>query len=183
MWYLSEKQGKDLAEFAGCDWYNDGESMLNTVDIDIVDICLPTFLHEQYVLLAAGHKKHVICEKPVTLSLESLDRMIAATKAAGVEFAVGQVVRFWPECIHAKDMVEAGTGNDLNLPVPAAFRSIPPGASGIAVPKTAAVVCLSICTCMILIICATYWQGEAGLCCQPQEQCRLLEPCGNIPDL
>ena len=31
-------------------------------------------------LLAAGHKKHVICEKPVTLSLESLDRMIAATK-------------------------------------------------------------------------------------------------------
>ena len=61
---LNEKQGKDLAEFAGCDWYNDGESMLNTADIDVVDICLPTFLHEQYVLLAAGHKKHVICEKP-----------------------------------------------------------------------------------------------------------------------
>ena len=105
---LSEKQGKYLDEFAGCDWYNDGESMLNTVDIDIVDICLPTFLHEQYVLLAAGHKKHVICEKPVTLSLESLDRMIAATKAAGVQFAVGQVVRFWPEYGRAKDMVEAG---------------------------------------------------------------------------
>lgn len=40
---LNEKQGKNLAEFAGCDWYNDGESMLNTVDIDVVDICLPTF--------------------------------------------------------------------------------------------------------------------------------------------
>lgn len=40
---LSEKQGKDLAEFAGCDWYDDGESMLNTADIDVVDICLPTF--------------------------------------------------------------------------------------------------------------------------------------------
>ena len=105
---LSEKQGKDLDEFAGCDWYNDGESMLDTVDIDVVDICLPTFLHEQYVLLAAGHKKHVICEKPVTLSLESLDRMIAATKAAGVQFAVGQVVRFWPEYVRAKEMVEAG---------------------------------------------------------------------------
>lgn len=105
---LNEKQGKNLAEFAGCDWYNDGESMLNTVDIDVVDICLPTFLHEQYVLLAAGHKKHVICEKPVTLSLESLDRMIAATKEAGVQFAVGQVVRFWPEYVRAKEMVEAG---------------------------------------------------------------------------
>ena len=105
---LNEKQGKDLAEFAGCDWYNDGESMLNTADIDVVDICLPTFLHEQYVLLAAGHKKHVICEKPVTLSLESLDRMIAATKEAGVQFAVGQVVRFWPEYVRAKEMVETG---------------------------------------------------------------------------
>lgn len=105
---LNEKQGKDLAEFAGCDWYNDGESMLNTVDIDVVDICLPTFLHEQYVLLAAGHKKHVICEKPVTLSLESLDRMIAATKEAGVQFAVGQVVRFWPEYVRAKEMAETG---------------------------------------------------------------------------
>ena len=105
---LNEKQGKDLAEFGGCDWYNDGESMLNTADIDVVDICLPTFLHEQYVLLAAGHKKHVICEKPVTLSLESLDRMIAATKEAGVQFAVGQVVRFWPEYVRAKEMVEAG---------------------------------------------------------------------------
>ena len=105
---LNEKQGKDLAEFAGCDWYNDGESMLNTVDIDVVDICLPTFLHEQYVLLAAGHKKHVICEKPVTLSLESLDRMIAATKEADVQFAVGQVVRFWPEYVRAKEMAETG---------------------------------------------------------------------------
>lgn len=76
--------------------------------IRIIHICLPTFLHEQYVLLAAGHKKHVICEKPVTLSLESLDRMIAATKAAGVQFAVGQVVRFWPEYVRAKEMVEAG---------------------------------------------------------------------------
>lgn len=153
---LNEKQGKDLAEFAGCDWYNDGESMLNTVDIDVVDICLPTFLHEQYVLLAAGHKKHVICEKPVTLSLESLDRMIAATKEAGVQFAVGQVVRFWPEYVRAKEMVEAGElGTIKYMPVPAASRSIPPGVSGIAVPKTAAEAC-SICTCMILIICATY---------------------------
>lgn len=105
---LNEKQGKDLAALAGCDWYSDGESMLNTADVDVVDICLPTFLHEQYVLLAAGHKKHVICEKPVTLSLESLDRMIAATQAAGVQFAVGQVVRFWPEYVRAKEMAEAG---------------------------------------------------------------------------
>lgn len=76
--------------------------------MESLKLILPTFLHEQYVLLAAGHKKHVICEKPVTLSLESLDRMIAATKEAGVQFAVGQVVRFWPEYVRAKEMAETG---------------------------------------------------------------------------
>ena len=86
----------------------DTGQIMSIQDFVQVHICLPTFLHEQYVLLAAGHKKHVICEKPVTLSLESLDRMIAATKAAGVQFAVGQVVRFWPEYVRAKEMVEAG---------------------------------------------------------------------------
>ena len=54
--------------------------MLQIEEVDIVDICLPTFLHEQYVLLAGRYKKHILCEKPVTLSLESMDRMLAAVK-------------------------------------------------------------------------------------------------------
>ena len=90
---LGEAAGRALAEAAGCPWYADGEAMLAAEPVDVVDICLPTFLHEQYVLLAARNKKHVICEKPVTLSMESLDRMLAAVSEAGVQFAVGQATR------------------------------------------------------------------------------------------
>ena len=62
----------------------------------------------QYVLLAAKHKKHVICEKPVTLSMGSLERMLAAVSEAGVQFAVGQAVRFWPEYVKTKELYDAG---------------------------------------------------------------------------
>lgn len=105
---LGEKAGRALAEEAGCPWYADGETMLREAAVDVVDICLPTFLHEQYVLLGAKYKKHVICEKPVTLSMEALDRMLAAVKEAGVQFAVGQAVRFWPEYVKTKELYDAG---------------------------------------------------------------------------
>lgn len=105
---LGEAAGRALAEAAGCPWYADGEAMLAGAPVDVVDICLPTFLHEQYVLLAARNKKHVICEKPVTLSMESLDRMLATVFEAGVQFAVGQAVRLWPEYVKAKELYDAG---------------------------------------------------------------------------
>ena len=105
---VNEKQGRALAEEGGCPWYADGEEMLSQAVIDVVDICLPTFLHEEYALLAAKHKKHIICEKPVSLNLASLDRMLGAAREAGVQFAVGQAIRFWPEYVKAKELYDAG---------------------------------------------------------------------------
>lgn len=105
---LNEAQGRILAEEAGCEWYARGEDMLSQAEIDVVDICLPTFLHEEYALLAAKYHKHIICEKPVSLTMESLDRMLCAAQEAGVQFAVGQAVRFWPEYGKAKELYDAG---------------------------------------------------------------------------
>lgn len=98
------EKGMEFSEGFSCAYYEGLGQALEKEDIDVVDICLPTFLHEEYVLLAAGYKKHIFCEKPVTLSLESLDRMLSAVEEAGVEFYVGQVVRFWPEYQEAKKM-------------------------------------------------------------------------------
>lgn len=105
---LNETPGRALARKAGCAWYADAAGMLHTAQVDAVDICLPTFLHEQYALLAASCKKHILCEKPVALSLEALDRMLCAAQQAGVQFAVGQVVRFWPEYVKAKQLHASG---------------------------------------------------------------------------
>ena len=58
---LNETQGRALAEEAGCPWYADGETMLREAKVDAIDICLPTFLHDQYALLGAKYKKHILC--------------------------------------------------------------------------------------------------------------------------
>lgn len=112
---VDEEKGRKAAEDFDCKYYKDAEEMLQAEEVDIVDICLPTFLHEQYVLLAARYKKHILCEKPVTLSLESMDRMLAAVKEAGVRFMVAQVVRFWPEYIKIKEMYDAGDFGDVRM--------------------------------------------------------------------
>ena len=53
-------------------------------DVDVVDVCLPTALHEELAVAAARAGKHVLCEKPVAMSLAEADRMIAAAAESGV---------------------------------------------------------------------------------------------------
>lgn len=104
----NEAVGKKAAEDYRCKWYADAEEMLQKEDIDIVDICLPTFLHEEYALLAARYKKHILCEKPVALSVDAFDRMCDAAKKAGVKMMVAQVCRFWDEYVDIKNRYDAG---------------------------------------------------------------------------
>lgn len=110
---VNEAAGKKAAEDMKCKWYADAEEMLQKEQIDIVDVCVPTFLHEKFVLLAAQYKKNVLCEKPVALNVETFDRMVAATKEAGVKFMVAQVVRFWPEYADIKKRYDAGEFGEI----------------------------------------------------------------------
>lgn len=66
-------------------------------EVDVIDICLPTFLHEEYVIRAANAGKHIICEKPLTLSSESAARIAETAKQNNVRLFVGHILRFWPE--------------------------------------------------------------------------------------
>ena len=49
-------------------------------EIDIVDICLPTYRHAEATIQACKAGKHVVCEKPMARSLEEADAMISAAK-------------------------------------------------------------------------------------------------------
>jgi predicted dehydrogenase len=86
--------------------YKDLPAMLP--DMDVVDICTPTHLHSEMVLQAAEAGVHVICEKPLALTVEEGQAMIAACKRAGVKLFVAHVVRFFPEYALAKASVERG---------------------------------------------------------------------------
>jgi predicted dehydrogenase len=75
-------------------------------NIDIVDICTPTATHKPLVLAAAKAGKHVICEKPIALSVEDGQAMIDACQ--GVRFFIGLVLRFFLHYRSAKQLVAAG---------------------------------------------------------------------------
>lgn len=56
--------------------------------VDAVWIATPNAFHAEHVITAANHGKHIICEKPMALSLEECDRMIEATERKPVKFLV-----------------------------------------------------------------------------------------------
>ncbi|QQZ08655.1 Gfo/Idh/MocA family protein [Heyndrickxia vini] len=91
------------------------EELLNDKDIDIIDICLPTYLHEEYILRAANAGKSIICEKPLTLSIESANRIIDAVNKNNVRLFVGHVLRFWPEYKVIKSFSENDRLKDIEI--------------------------------------------------------------------
>lgn len=104
----NEELGHAFAEKYHCAYYGGFSQMVQECQFDVVDVCLPTFLHEEYVIRAAESGKHVFCEKPATLGVDSFDRMTAAVKKAGVQMMVGQVLRFWPEYVNARALYKSG---------------------------------------------------------------------------
>ena len=57
-------------DMSGITTYTDGLELIKDPKIDVVDICLPTFLHKKYVSAALESGKHVICEKPIARTSE-----------------------------------------------------------------------------------------------------------------
>lgn len=76
--------------------------------VDIVDICTPTPQHCELTLQAAQAGKHVICEKPIALTLADADQMISACAKAGVRLFIAHVLRFFPQYAAAWQQVQAG---------------------------------------------------------------------------
>jgi predicted dehydrogenase len=75
--------------------------------IEIVDICLPTYLHKDFVKKVADLGKHIICEKPLARSLVDAREMIDYCKEKNVQLFVGHVLRFFPEYVRAKELVDS----------------------------------------------------------------------------
>lgn len=84
------------------------EPVLEDDSISIVDICLPTGMHRECAENALAAGKHVLCEKPMALTVEDAQAMADAAEQAGKFLMVAQVLRFWPEYAWAKEMIDGG---------------------------------------------------------------------------
>ena len=88
--------------------YTSFEAMLAAETLDIVDICLPTYLHTDYAVRAMEKGIHVLCEKPISLKKEDVRRVYDAAERNHVCFMVAQVLRFWPEYELLKELYDTG---------------------------------------------------------------------------
>ncbi len=86
--------------------YTDFDEMLNSEEFDIIDICLPTYLHADFAVKAMERGINVICEKPISLKEEDIDRVYSTAEKNNVKFMVAQVLRFWPEYELLKEIYE-----------------------------------------------------------------------------
>jgi predicted dehydrogenase len=76
--------------------YKNFDSIKDNPDIDIVYVVLPNAMHAEYTIRAAQAGKHVICEKPMAVSVAECEEMIAACRAANKHLSIGYRLHFDP---------------------------------------------------------------------------------------
>src|SRR5690606_33889428 len=93
--------------------WTDVDAVLEDPAVDGVVITTPTFTHEELAVKAARAGKHILCEKPMALTLAAADRMIAAAREAGVHLQMAFMRRFSPEFRAARQQIHEGTIGEL----------------------------------------------------------------------
>lgn len=89
--------------------YTDWHEMLKNEDVDMVDICLPTYLHADTACEALKAGYHVLCEKPMSLSYGNCLKMIEAANQSGKKLMIGQCLRFSTNYNYLKKVISDNT--------------------------------------------------------------------------
>ena len=82
--------------------------MLDTVDVDVVDICTPTFLHHDMVMESLSRGKDTFTEKPIALSYHDALEMLDEADKQGCQLYVAQVLQFTKEVAALREAVQSG---------------------------------------------------------------------------
>jgi predicted dehydrogenase len=109
---VSASRARHLGAQAGIadeDCVADYRRLLERSDVDAVSVATPPSTHREVVEAAAGAGKHVICEKPLALTLADADAMIEVCRRAGVTLAVYHNYLYHPETVLARKIVDEGS--------------------------------------------------------------------------
>ena len=120
---IRAEKAEEIAQGTNAKIYADGKDLIREADVDIIDICLPTYLHAEYALLAMDKVRYLIVEKPVTLKVEEAEAMIKKSAQTGCRVQVGQCLRFSDEYTFLRNAVKEGRYGKV---VNANFRRLSP---------------------------------------------------------
>lgn len=100
-------------EFGFSTVVTDARDMFASADIDAVYIALPHALHVEAILTALDAGKHVLCEKPLGMSAEEIQTVVAHPRSASLIVAEGFMVRHHPQWLWIEEQIAAGTIGDV----------------------------------------------------------------------
>ncbi len=122
---LREDKAAEIAKVHNAEVFANGEELIANADVDIIDICLPTYLHTNHAVLAMKKGRHVFIEKPVCLTPEEGELLIKTWKETGAKVQVGQVIRFWNEYKWLKEAADSGRYGKIKSAVFKRLSSVP----------------------------------------------------------
>lgn len=97
------------------DVYDDFRKAIDETDCDVVDICLPNFLHHEVALYALRKGRHVIIEKPLALNVKQGEELLRAAEEAGKHIYYAEDWNFAPAIVRALQILDEGAIGDLML--------------------------------------------------------------------
>ena len=97
-----------LAEQYGATAYQSLDELLAAADVDAVSVCTSNATHAEVTIAALKAGKHVLCEKPMAITLEECEQMVAAANEAGAKLMIDQNQRFAKAHQRAKELLDAG---------------------------------------------------------------------------
>jgi len=102
------ESAKRFAAARGCRQFETLEELFTCADVDIVNVCTPSGSHAELAIRAAEAGKHVVVEKPMAITKEQLNAMVAAVEKHKTKVAVITQLRFVPSIQKAKQAIDEG---------------------------------------------------------------------------
>ncbi|NCB01138.1 MAG: Gfo/Idh/MocA family oxidoreductase [Spirochaetia bacterium] len=90
-------------------YYGSYEALLEDPSIDIIYIPLPNHLHVEYIKKAVSYGKHVLCEKPIALSVADVEELIALRNSSGLMIGEAYAMYYQPRLQEIKKLLTSGS--------------------------------------------------------------------------
>jgi len=110
-WDDNEERAKKVSEIIQKPWFRDIDELLSKVDAVVVTTA--NVHHKEVTIKAANAKKHVMCEKPISVSMEDAQAMIDVCKKNNVKLMTAFPCRFSPAVMRAQQLVADGKLGDI----------------------------------------------------------------------
>ena len=104
----AQAAGRKVASDLGCKWFESAEEMIRSGEVDAVVIATPHWQHADLAVTALKAGLHVLCEKPLSVTVEQSDRVLQAAAESRGMFVVVHQKRFEPAYLFVKQMLDSG---------------------------------------------------------------------------